>query len=227
MSPDPAIVLRDRIFFICLWMVLLVATISALALMYTRNEATYLGVLHVVAAPVVMGALSYMWYSIYQLIAYMEERSARVAHGASNASFATFTKTMYFMTACFAVIATLLAYGAYSRLSSFGTTAYLPAPLPLDFSPFGLMYLLLWTSAIWYSWQSPSGEAETEVQLRAIPQHSAHAARLAKANGDDHNERDDERDTAAIVTDASRREGGTELCPIAVSAEVDAAASVS
>jgi hypothetical protein len=215
MTPDPVIVLRDRIFFICLWLVLLVAIVAAQSLMYLRNEASYLGIFHAVTVPVVMGALGYMWYSIYQLATYMEEHSARFASGVSNPSLATFTKTMYFMTTCFAVLSALLAYGAYIRLSSFGTVAYLPVPLPLEFSPFGTIYLLLWATAIWYSWQSPSGEAE--VQQRAPSHHSGHVARLAKTNAvaTAGNTRGAKHDSVAIVTDT--REGShAELSPVLV-----------
>jgi hypothetical protein len=226
MTPDPAIVLRDRIFFICLWLVLLVTTISAQTLMYVRNEASYLGVFYAVAAPVVMGALGYMWYSIYQLTAYMDKQSARFSSGVSNASLATFTKTMYFMTACFAVLSILLAYGAFKYLSSFGTTPYLPVPIPLDFSPFGSVYLVLWASAIWYSWHSSSGEADA-LRLSASSHHSAHAAaRLAKANAAAMASTcDTERDTVAMTTES--RENRADLSAMNVAVQVGGGAPYS
>jgi hypothetical protein len=221
MTPDPAVVFRDRVFFIALWLILLVTIVTVQTLMYVRNDISYLAYFYAITALLVMSTLSNMWYSIFQLKTYMEEHSARAA-GGNSSSLATFNKTMCFMTFGFSVICVLISYSAYKHLS-IGTTPYLPVPIPLEFSPFGSVYLLLWATAIWYAWLSPSGEAEGRLLSSASSQHSSHPSRLAKTNtAAKAGTCDSEHDTVAMTTESMEASAELSAMDVAVKTGVDA-----
>jgi hypothetical protein len=67
MTPSPDVILRDRIFLLTVWVILVVVAAASVGLCLARNDAAFLGIYQANTACVFAFVLAYMWRSIYQV----------------------------------------------------------------------------------------------------------------------------------------------------------------
>ncbi len=67
MTPSPDVTLRDRIFLLTVWVILVVAAAASVALCHARNDAAFLGIYLAITTCVFAFVLAYTWRSIYQV----------------------------------------------------------------------------------------------------------------------------------------------------------------
>jgi hypothetical protein len=67
MTPSPAVLLRDRVFLLTVWLILVVVAAASVGLCLARNDAAFLGIYQANTACVFAFVLAYMWRSIYQV----------------------------------------------------------------------------------------------------------------------------------------------------------------
>lgn len=67
MTPSPDVILRDRIFLATIWVIMVVAAGTSVALCHARNDAAYLGIYLAFTAVMFVFLLAFIWRSIYQV----------------------------------------------------------------------------------------------------------------------------------------------------------------